>query len=171
MDEKRRSNLVLGLFLLLAGIWFLAVQLFPGLSQIFHIELAWPLFVVGAGMLLLVLALLLGAPDMAVPACIVGGIGMLLYWQNATGRWESWSYAWALIPGFAGIGVILAGVLSGRMRRALGEGFGMILSSLVLFAIFASFLGGWRLFGPYWPVLIILLGLWLLVRPWLRLPS
>ncbi len=35
----------------------------------------------------------------------------------------------------------------------------MLLYSLVLFAVFASFLGGWGLIGQYWPVLLILLGL------------
>ena len=44
----------------------------------------------------------------------------------------------------------------------------MVLVSLILFVIFASFLGGRSLLGPYWPVLIILFGLWVLVRPMLR---
>ena len=42
--------------------------------------------------------LLTGQPGMLVPACIVGGIGGMLYWQNLTGDWASWSYSWSLIP-------------------------------------------------------------------------
>ena len=42
---------------------------------------------------------------MMVPASIVTGIGGLLYWQNATGRWESWSYAWALIVASVGVSI------------------------------------------------------------------
>jgi hypothetical protein len=38
----------------------------------------------------------------------------------------------------------------------------------VWFNIFATFLGGPSLLGPFWPVLIILLGLWLIVRPLFR---
>lgn len=166
--DRQRSNLVVGVILLLVGGWFLALQIVPGLGDLLNIEFSWPLFVVGAGLLLLVFGLLVGAPDMAIPASIVGGIGGLLYWQNTTGRWESWAYVWTLIPGFVGVGIILAGLLKGQIRRALVEGVGVLVTSLVLFAIFSSFLGGVNLFGDYWPVLLILLGLWMLVRVILR---
>jgi hypothetical protein len=43
---------------------------------------------------------------MAVAACIIGGIGGILYWQSYTGDWASWAYVWTLIPGFSGIGII-----------------------------------------------------------------
>jgi len=105
---------------------------------------------------------------MAVPACIVGGIGCLLYWQNATGNWESWAYAWTLIPGFLGVGILLAGLLEGRLRQSLDSGIFFIVISLVMFAIFGSFLGGLQIFGLYWPVLLILFGLWMLVRTLFR---
>jgi hypothetical protein len=110
------------------------------------------------GALLLVLGAVTGAPGMAVPGCIVGGIGLLLTWQNATGDWASWAYAWALIPGFAGVGTVLMGLMEGK-GRLVREGAWSVLVSLVLFAIFASFLGGPALLGQYWPVLLIVLGL------------
>jgi hypothetical protein len=152
----------------LLGAWFLAVQLVPGWGAWIQIDLSWPLIVVGVGGLLLLAGLLAGVAEMAVPATIVAGIGGLLYWQNATGNWASWAYAWTLIPGFVGLGIILAGLIGGRPGGAVREGGGLILVSLVLFAIFASFLGGWNLFGAYWPVLLILLGIWLLARPRVR---
>ena len=168
MDRERRSGLAAGLILILLGAWFLAVQLLPGLRLWVNATLSWPLIIVGVGVLLLVIGLLVGAPGMAVPAAIVGGIGGLLYWQNATGNWASWAYAWTLIPGFVGVGLLLAGLLGENPRQTLREGSRMVVISLILFAVFSSFLGGWRIFGPYWPVLIILLGLWLLVQPLLR---
>lgn len=79
---------------------------------------------------------------MAVPACIVGGIGGLLLWQNATGEWQSWAYAWTLIPGFVGVGTLLSGLLGGTLRRDFGAGAWRVLISLISFGIFASFLGG-----------------------------
>lgn len=164
MDHQRRSSLAAGLILVLIGVWFLVNQLVPGLQIWVNARVSWPLFVIGAGVLILVVGLLVGAADMAVPACIVGGIGGLLYWQNTTGDWQSWSYAWALIPGFVGVGTILAGLLKGQLGRGLREGIGAIFFSLILFAIFASFLGGKNILGPYWPVLLILLGIWILVR-------
>ena len=88
---------------------------------------------------------------------------MLFYWQDATGNWDSWAYAWTLIPGFVGVGVLLEGLLSGNFRRAWGGGMTLIVISAVMFLIFGSFLGGPISLGQWWPVLLILLGLWMLV--------
>jgi hypothetical protein len=168
MDRRRGSNLALGLLLILLGVGFMAVQLVPGLRAWMDIEYSWPLIVVGVGVFLLVLGLLTGAPAMAVPACIVGGIGGLLYWQNATSNWESWAYVWTLIPGFVGVGVVLSGLLGGETRQSVLGGVWLILISLVLFAVFGSFFGALGLVGPYWPVLLIALGLLLLLRSLFR---
>jgi hypothetical protein len=164
MNRRRRSSLTGGLILILLGAWFLAVQLVPGLQEWF----SWPWIIIGIGVLMLIIGLLAGVPDMAVPACIIGGIGGLLYWQNATDNWESWAYAWALIPGFVGVGIVLSGLFGGRVGKSLREGGNLILISLILFIVFGAFLGGPNLLGDYWPVLLILLGLWLLVRPFFR---
>ena len=166
MEERRtKTNVIGGTLLILLGLLFLVYQIMPERFSFFQVEMGWPLIVVAVGAGLLVFGLLVGAPGMAVPACIVGGIGLLLYWQNATGNWESWAYAWTLIPGFVGIGTILTGLLGGgRLRDALEGGLWLILISLVLFAIFSSFLGGMNFFGPYWPALLILMGVLLLVR-------
>jgi O-antigen/teichoic acid export membrane protein len=156
MQHQTRTNIAIGLVLILLGAWFLAVQFVPGLQH--YLQLSWPLTIVGIGLLLLVLAILIGAPGMAVPACVVGGIGGLLYWQNQTGKWDSWAYIWTLIPGFVGVGVILSGLLGGEGREALNSGGRLILISLVMFLIFGSFFGVLGMVGPYWPVLLIILG-------------
>lgn len=163
MDQRRRSHLASGLLLILLGAWFLAVQLVPGLGDWLELTLSWPLIVVAVGAVMLVVGLLAGAPGMAVPAFIVGGIGGLLYWQNATGNWASWAYMWTLIPGFAGLGAFVSGAIGGS-RTQMYEGARGVLVSFVLFLIFSSFLGGPNLFGPYWPVLLIALGVWLIIR-------
>lgn len=168
MNREQRSALALGVVLLLVGIFFLAMQLLPALGDQIEALVDWPWIIIGIGVLLLIIGLLTGAPGMAAPAAVVAGIGGILYWQNATGRWESWAYMWALIPGFAGVGRILAGLLGDDPRRSFAEGFRTILVSLILFTIFATFLGGMDIFGPYWPLLLILLGLWLLLKPFTR---
>jgi hypothetical protein len=164
MDSQRRSSLAGGLVLVLLGVLFLAVQWVPGLQLWF----SWPLIIIGIGVLLLIVGLLTGVPAMAMPACIVGGIGGLLYWQNATGNWESWAYAWTLIPGFVGVGMVLSGLLGGDTRQTVRGGGWLILISLVLFAVFASFFGALGLVGSYWPVLLIGLGLLLLAQSLFR---
>ncbi|RPJ44519.1 MAG: hypothetical protein EHM21_10170 [Chloroflexi bacterium] len=169
MERRTRSSIVGGVLLILFGLFFLAYQLVPERFNWFQFEMSWPMIVITVGVGLLLFGLLVGAPGMAVPACIVSGIGLILYWQNLTGNWESWAYVWTLIPGFVGIGVILAGIFGeGRLRDAISGGLWLILISLVMFAIFGSFLGGMNLFGPYWPALLILLGLILLVRAFFR---
>jgi len=164
MDRRRRSSLAAGLVLILLGAWFLAIQWVPELQAWF----SWPLIIVGVGVLLLIVGLLTGVPAMAVPACIVGGIGGLLYWQNATGNWQSWAYVWTLIPGFVGVGIVLSGLLGGETRRSVRGGGRLILISLVLFAVFGSFFGALGLVGPYWPVLLIVLGVLALARSLFR---
>jgi hypothetical protein len=160
MDRRRRSSLATGLVLILIGALIFATQLVPGWETWFQ----WPLFIVGIGAVLLVIGLLTRVPGLAVPACIVGGIGGLLYYQNVTGDWDSWAYAWALIPGFVGVGIIVAGILGGRFRKPLREGGQLIIVSLVLFLAFGSFFGliGLGPLGQYWPVLLIALGVLIL---------
>ncbi len=161
MEQRNRSTLAVGLMLVLIGVLFLVIQFVPALYD----WVSWPLWIIGVGAFMLFLALLTRTPDMAVPACIVGGIGGLLYYQNATGDWSSWSYAWALIPGFVGVGVIVAALLGARKESAR-EGLTLVIISAVLFLVFGSFFGAFR--WVYWPILLIALGVWILVQPMLR---
>lgn len=167
MSKQQRSNLAVGLVLILVGVVLLAGQLVPGFQNWFDLYLSWPVIIIGVGGALLLIGLLTGAPGMAVPACIVAGIGGILYWQNATGRWDSWSYVWALIPGFVGVGTVLMGILTGK-GKTIAEGLNTMLVSLVLFVIFGSFFGGFTTLGVYWPVLIIAAGVLLLIQSLFR---
>lgn len=162
MTRQQRSSMALGLVLVALGGWLLATRLVPGLAQWADVSFTWPMIVMAVGAGLLFFGLLVGQPGMAVPACIVGGIGGLLYYQNTSGDWASWAYAWALIPGFVGVGVLLAALLEGKLRTEGREGLRLLVISAVLFLIFGSFLGGPAPLGQWWPVLLILLGLWML---------
>lgn len=168
MEVRNRSSLAGALILITLGAWFLAVELSPQVRAFAYGGETWPLQIVGIGALMLLVALLTFTPGWAVPACIVGGLGGLLYWQNATDNWASWAYAWTLIPGFVGVGIILAGLLEGKPRGALIGGGWTIFSSLLLFGIFGSFLGGLSLVGQLWPLLLIVVGVILLGQAFLR---
>jgi hypothetical protein len=157
-----RANVGFAMFLIILGVWFLLVQVSPVFRAFAYDERTWPLSVVGAGALLGLLALLTWTPGMMPAASVVAGIGGLLYWQNSTGNWASWAYAWAAIPGFGGIGTVLAGLM-GSNRRMIISGGWTIFGSLVLLAIFGSFLGGQELI-QYWPLLLIALGALLLAQ-------
>ena len=113
--------------------------------------------------------LLTGAPGMAIPASIIAGIGGILFYQNQTGDYSSWSYMWALIPGFVGVGTILAGLLGEQTRRNLSHGLNLIVISTVLFLVFATFFGGLSILGDYGAaIVLILLGLYVLIRGFVR---
>lgn len=164
MTARNRTRLVGGLLLVLIGGWLMAIQIVPGLKSWAGIFTDWPMTVIGVGILLLIFGLMVNAPALAIPACIVGGIGGILLYQTRTGDLESWSYIWSLIPGFVGVGVIITGLLEGKLRGAFSAGLWLILISAVLFIVFGAFLGGIKPLADFWPILIILFGIWLIGR-------
>ena len=167
--KQNRSNLALGLILLIIGGWLLVSRQVPELQAWMENNFTWPMWTIGAGLIVLFIGLFTNAPGMAVPAAIISGIGGILYYQNATGDYASWSYMWTLIPGFVGVGSILAGLLGEHTRRNLNSGLRLIVTSTVLFLIFATFFGGLSILGEYGlPIVLILLGLYVLVRGFFR---
>lgn len=163
---EKKNSILGGLILIIVGVFFLALQLFPGLSGRIDLSQHWPLIIVGIGGLFWAAALL-GTPPLAIPGSIIGGLGLLLYYQNLSGNWSSWAYTWTLIPGFVGLGTLFNGLMTGQ-KHAWREGGRLIATSLVLFLIFGTFLGGWFSLRMLWPLLLIGLGFWILIRNLLR---
>ena len=163
MNRQGRTQLALGVILVLLGGWFLLDKSMPAFHAIFEKYTEWPasMLLIGAG--ILIVGLVLGQPGLAVPAAIVAGLGGIFYYQKLTNNYESWSYMWALIPGFVGVGSILAGLFGDSTAHNLKRGLNLMVISAVLFLVFSSFFGGWALLGNYGPaILLILLGLWVL---------
>ena len=169
MDRRQRSSLAGGILLILIGAWFVALQLVPGLKDVLNLEVTWPLFIVAIGGILFVVALVTAVPGLAVPACIVAGVGAILYYQTTAGRWQAWIYAWGLIPSFVGLGVLVANILDGKTGKGVREGGALILIGLVLFAVLGSVFGGVGLLGQYWPLLVVGFGLLLVLQGLLRI--
>ena len=159
----RRSSIAAGIILILVGLFFLLLPLFPNISTLVKIEQQWPLIIVAVGALFL-LGALLGVSGLAIPGTIIAGIGALLYYQNLNDAWETWAYAWALIPGFVGIGIMIARALEGKGSQGIREGGVLVLISLILFFVFGSFLGGGYSFGVILAILLIIAGVWQLAR-------
>lgn len=160
---ERRSSIIGGLILIAVGGLFLLLQLFPGLSANINMARQWPLIIVAVGGFFLVGALF-GTPPLAIPASVIGGIGSILYYQNLTGNWASWAYIWALIPGFAGIGTVLMGLLERKKNGRVREGLRLMGISLALFVVFGLFFNGFGGLGQFWPVLLIIAGGWILLQ-------
>ena len=167
--RRNRSTLILGVLLILIGIWLVVSRQVPELRQWLDVGFSWATMTIGAGILIFIIGLIVGAPGMAVPASIVTGIGCILYYQNANDDFTSWSYMWTLIPGFVGVGLILTGLLGENTRRNLSSGLNLIVISAVLFLIFGTLFGGLAILGPYGPaILLIALGVYILMRGFLR---
>ena len=159
----RSSSIAAGIILILAGLFFLLLPLFPNIASVINIGQHWPLIIVAVGGLFLVGALL-GVTGLAIPGTTIAGIGGLLYYQNINNAWESWSYAWALIPGVVGIGIFISRILEGDPRRGLREGGGLIVISSILFIVFGALLGGGFSVGVVVAMFLIVFGLWLFFK-------
>ena len=167
--RQNRTNLFLGLLLILIGGWMILTNQVPALHEWLQAHSTGSVYTIGAGALILLLGLFLGAPGMAIPAAIVAGIGGILYYQELKHDYSSWSYMWTLIPGFVGVGTILAGVLGENTSHNLSRGLRLLVTSAVLFLAFGTFLGGLSILGQYGaPILIILLGVYILARGFMR---
>ena len=137
MDGDRMRNvgaLAIGLGLIALGVLFL-------LGAVFQINVwgaLWPFFIIVPGLLFFVAMVSIGKPGapLAVPGSIVTTVGLILFFQNVTGLWATWAYAWALIfPTAVGIGVAIAGLWSDDRAggsRGHGDGRGRVGDPAVL---------------------------------------
>jgi hypothetical protein len=165
---QSRSTLIIGLALIGLGVLFL-------LQQFFDLRIwdwLWPLVIMAFGGLFFAGMAAggrgTGAGALAIPGSIITGIGLMMFVMNLTDRWEAWAYAWGLIVAFVGVGLAINGWWSGQpgLRRS---GWALARTGLFLFLVFGAFFellifgsadaGNWL-----WPVILIGLGLWLLVR-------
>jgi hypothetical protein len=129
--------LAVGLGLIALGILFL-------LGTLFQIDIwgaLWPFFIIVPGLLFFVAMVSIGKPGapLALPGSIVTTVGLILFFQNVTGLWATWAYAWALIfPTSVGIGIAIAGLWSDDSRAVRG-GTAMAGVGLAVFVFFSFF--------------------------------
>jgi predicted nucleic acid-binding Zn ribbon protein len=170
MKKRRRGNIAGGLLLILLGILFIIWQVYPdSITNILGGEPTWPLIIIGVGLVFLFVSFVTQVGGFAIPGCIIGGIGLMLYYQNASGDWTSWAYGWMLIPGFTGLGLFIASFLDEEQRRERRTGLNMFITfSLIVAVLWAVFHTDIVSMEIFWPALIILLGLYILVRGFFR---
>lgn len=161
----RNRDAMIGLVLVVVGLLFI-------LGQSFDLGgVAWPLFVIVPGLLLLGSAFLgkRESAQLAIPGAIVTTIGLVLFALAATDYWQAWSYCWALIIVGAGAGNFLYGALTNDHKRER-DGLQTAYIGLGLFAAFGAFFE-FLIFGDFggilrWllPVALIAGGAYLLIR-------
>lgn len=135
--NRQIGSLTAGVFLIGFGLLALASQLFRGFD---FWRTFWPLILIGIGIVFFAAMFASGRSGggLAIPGAIFTGIGLLMFFQNITGHWESWAYGWTVILMSVGVGIYLSGWWSGREhQRAAGTRvFGI---GLILFVVFGAF--------------------------------
>jgi hypothetical protein len=163
--QTNRSNvgtLIAGTILIVFGLLSLVPRFFDMIDWGF----IWPFAIIAAGALFFVAMAAGGkqAAAFAIPGSIVSGIGLILLFQNITGRWESMSYFWTLIVMFVGVGIYLMGWYGGDENQKR-SGLGVMKVGFILFIIFGAFFE--MLFSSFngliFPILLILLGAYLVL--------
>lgn len=168
---RGKGGMAPGVLLILLGTLFLVDQLF----DISFVYFTWPLFIILPGAALIITGLLSrsGSGDwMVISGSLASATGFILLYQNSTGHWQSWAYAWPLVfPGSVGAGKFMAGLIKGR-EDAVRSGRGLMFWGVIIFLaglVFFEFLVGIsgygiKNIGRYWPVILIALGLWLIFK-------
>jgi hypothetical protein len=156
----KRDSLIWGILLILLGGAFLVYQLFPDLFAGF----SWPWIMLVIGAIFAIASLVSRVGGLMVPGVILLTLGGIFLYQDSTGNWESWAYIWALLPASAGLGMLIGGLYDREMAQARSAGVWMLGGGLVAFVIFGGFFGLAPGLVQYWPVLIILVGLWVLFK-------
>jgi hypothetical protein len=165
----RSPAVVVGLVLVVIGALLFVGQL----SGIGIGDVGWPFIIVAIGVVLLLLGLFVNAEQgMVIGGTVVTTVGLVLAYQNATGLWSTWAYAWALVgPAASGLGLAIWGVRTGD-AGATRNGFWGFLGGLALFAVAFLFfegvigLSGERLPLAEWvlPAAVVAIGVVLLAR-------
>lgn len=165
-NRSNTGSLIAGAALIIFGLLALAGQLFKGFN---FWGVIWPFFIIGVGVLFFVGMYTGGkqAAGLAIPGSIFTFVGLMLFLQNLTGHWESWSYGWTVILVAVGVGIYIMG----RYTENPGQresGSRLIKIGAILFVVFGGFFE--MIFNSFafsrfiFPVALILLGIYFIFR-------
>lgn len=155
-----------GAILIIVGILLFAGQAL----DIGFGDLGWPVWIIAVGAAILLTGLLVTREEgMVVGGTVVTTVGLVLFYQNATGLWATWAYAWALVgPAAGGLGMVLWGLRNSN-GRDVRNGFWALLGGLAMFLVGYLFfegvvgLSGDRLPLPDWVLPVVVIGIGVVV--------
>ncbi|MHA1560313.1 MAG: LiaF transmembrane domain-containing protein [Alphaproteobacteria bacterium] len=144
------------------------------IGEIFNVRFGsgfWPFVIIVPGVMLLASAFSRGGrvnSGAATGGAVLTTLGLILWYQNISGNWESWTYIWALLPLSAGVAQMVAGGRTEDESLAAG-GRQTARTSAIMFAVGIIFFeliifdrGG---FGGYFlPLALIAAGGYMLWR-------
>ncbi|MFZ0544502.1 MAG: hypothetical protein WAM60_03655 [Candidatus Promineifilaceae bacterium] len=165
----RPGTTIIGGLLILLGIFFMVGELFNIRIDAF----VWPFFIIGPGLFIFLIALTLDEETgrgISAFGGLVTMVGLVLFYQNLTGHWESWAYAWALVaPTSIGLGTLAYAWIKGKPElrheswKLVKVGLAIFIGAAVFFELVIG-IGGFGLGRFGWPILLIALGIFLFFR-------
>lgn len=169
MSSKRNTgSLVGGSILIIFGM----LALFGKIFQNFDFwGTFWPFFIIGIGLLFFVGMFAGGrsVSGLAIPGSIISTIGLMLFYQNITDHWESWSYGWTVILMSVGLGIFIMGTWGQNVTQR-AAGLRVLRIGAIMFIIFGAFFEliftsgmPFGLRSIIFPISLILLGLYLVL--------
>jgi hypothetical protein len=169
MSSRRNTgSLVGGSLLIIFGLLALLGKLFQNFN---FWNTFWPFIIIGVGLLFFV-GMFAGGKSvsgLAIPGSIITTIGLMLFYQNITNHWESWSYGWTVILMAVGLGIFIMGTW-GQNESQRAAGLRVLRIGLILFIIFGAFFEliftagmPFGLCSIVFPAALILLGLYLIL--------
>ena len=162
VSKKNRSKILIGIIFILMGIYFLLINL--GLWK----GLAGNLFLIVLGVSFITAFYVSGkAVGFLIPGFILTFMGMVLALLQS-GLIEEKRY-WPLIITAVAVAFICVYFLGTREEEAWPLVIGIILlviSGMLLATTFGLLdWDFWHLIGYFWPIVLIFLGIWILLRP------
>jgi len=167
-----RGMIILGAGMLIVG----AVLLLGRLVGFTMGEYLWPFIFILPGLIVLFSALASESnanEGVAILGGILTSLGVLFLFQQITGLWASWAYAWALIAPFSvGVSQMIYGNRKNRIaitatgKRLVNLGLIMFAIGLVFFEVILGISGfGLARFNlPVFPIVLIFIGAMVLLR-------
>lgn len=161
---------VLPLILIALGVLFLIGELF----DVRFGSSLWPFLIIVPGALMLAAAFGRRSVNagLASAGAVLTALGLILLYQNVSDHWESWAYAWALLPLAAGVAQMAAGMRNEddgvtTAGQALARTFGIVfIIGVVIFELVIFDRSG--LSGYLLPLALIAVGAFLLWRHYER---
>lgn len=158
-----KSNGYLGLILVLLGAVLLTNNLFQW--TLLSMEYLWPIFVLTPGLVFEWSYFKTASnPGLLVPGGILITIGLLFFFETLTG-WTFSAYTWPIYPLSVAIGLFQLYLFTDRPRGLLIPVFILSTVSFVSLSIlFLKALQIWVNFGFIAPIVLILAGLFIILR-------
>ncbi len=133
--NQNRTALVMGIVMIILGVLFLVGQSL----DVFQFDELWPMIIIGIGIAFFI-GMVLGGKStggLAIPGSIISMVGLILLFQEITGWYETWAYAWALIIVAVGLGQVIFSYWSDQPNIRKG-GWETARVGLILFLVFGA---------------------------------